>query len=1011
MSTQFFKRRMGSDGARLRAVRRHILAMQRLAGHGARLALLCIACNAVPNHAAAQVGQAPMAPSGGLLGSAASGFQRLNSEGPGILYYGINGADRGLGYRGSYMTLGGYVPVVEDDLGGLWSADVRGHLSTYGGFFSNFGAVRKQFIGGSLLGVGVYWDYDGDLNQYPDTPVAGTTYVFPGGQVYNQVGVSGEWLTDWGNIRSNGYIPVGSTAQLVGPFLQNVILCENGVNAALGGADLELGAYIPGLSDWAGMVSVGGYALGNTRYTFPNGTGAVPWFGGVYTRLDMTFIENWDFSLQANNDSYFDWTGFARLTYRMGGSRRRNVPDQMEQPMMRNEHIVRAHQVPEVALNPNNLDASGNPLPWRVYYVNNAAAPGGDGTYENPYSSLGNAMARPVNSPYDIVYVQAGNSGVVPYVSPAGGFMFGAANQYLIGQGSTLAIPTVSCGNLSIFSTPGSTAYPTIFNPIGPAIVLNQPGVTVNHVSIVNSPVGIADAAGPPVASGSVSDVFISGNGGTTLGIQIANSTGAFNFDNVRMSNLTNGGVLVSAANADVALNNSSLTNISGTAVAITGASATATLSNDTIDQTVGTAVEASGAGVRLVVAGGDITNTSGDGIVSSGSNLVTVNGTRISSVGGSALVASGQNAWIQGTRVDVVESGTASGAVAAIVSGSGATLSLQASRFAAMSGGGIAVSGSNARMYLTGTSRIDAAVGDGVAVTGSSATVLIADSAITNSTGDGVSVIGYQTIGGVAVSATNTQVTILRSSIAGGDGRGVYAEGVNGGYTVSGTSIAGSVVQVFGSQIAGTSGNGVVAASSNVDIGRDPTTPNGRATSIQGTGNWGVEVTNQLAGGTALGPSRVRVANTNISGVATGINAASIAPLAANTVSLTALSNNITTSAGGPGIIVTGNQEIVPTDTSVLNANIASNRIVTSGTVGIRLDTTNAGTFSFPYPINIENANSEAQLGAVNYGTQALQFPRVGDPYTEHISWQGAGRLAELPPNPPVPVVPLPPP
>ncbi|NCX99342.1 MAG: hypothetical protein EBX35_12390, partial [Planctomycetia bacterium] len=168
----------------------------------------------------------------------------------------------------------------------------------------------------------MYWDYDGDLNQYPDVviPSKGSSYVFPGGQVYNQVGISGEWLTDYGNLRSNGYIPVGTTAQLAGPFVGNSLLCVNGVNAGLSGADLEVGAYIPGLADWAGMVSVGGYALGNARYDFADGQNAVPWFGGVYTRLDMTFIENWDFSLQANNDSYFDWTGFARLTYRMGGS-------------------------------------------------------------------------------------------------------------------------------------------------------------------------------------------------------------------------------------------------------------------------------------------------------------------------------------------------------------------------------------------------------------------------------------------------------------------------------------------------------------------------------------------------------------------------------------------------------------------------------------------------------------------------------------------------------------------
>jgi hypothetical protein len=352
---------------RLRAIRERLAAWRRRARRSATLALVTAGMSLAALPAGAQMGQTAMAPTGGLVNRAVNGLRDLNQNGPGIFYYGINAADRGLGYLGSYMTVGGFVPVAEDDLGGFWAADLRGHLSEYGGFFSNVGAVRKQFIGGTLLGVGVYWDYDGDLNQYPETviPSVGRSYVFPGGQVYNQVGISGEWLTDYGNLRSNGYIPVGQTGELAGPFVGNSILCVNGVNAALGGADLEVGAYVPSLADWAGMISVGGYALGNTRYQFANGQAAVPWFGGVYTRLDMTFIENWDFSLQYNNDSYFDSTGFARLTYRMGGSRRRNVPDQVEQPLMRNEHIVRAHQAPEVATNPDNLDAAGNPLPWR----------------------------------------------------------------------------------------------------------------------------------------------------------------------------------------------------------------------------------------------------------------------------------------------------------------------------------------------------------------------------------------------------------------------------------------------------------------------------------------------------------------------------------------------------------------------------------------------------------------------------------------------------------------------
>jgi hypothetical protein len=234
-------------------------------------------------------------------------------------------------------------------------------------------------------------------------------------------------------------------------------------------------------------MSVGGYALGNSRYNWWSGpeTGqdVVPWFGGVYTRLDMTFLENWDFSLQYNNDSFFDSTGFARLTYRMGGSRRRNVPDQMEQPMMRNEHIVRAHQTPTAAINPVTGQA------WNVIHVDDTAAAFGDGTAETPYRTLAEAQAAAVN-PYDVVFVQAGASAVTPYAST---WQFQADNQILVGEGSTLQLATTNCGYEQFFT--GSGGVRPVLTSAGTAITLRN-GAVVDHFGIVDAPVGItADAS------------------------------------------------------------------------------------------------------------------------------------------------------------------------------------------------------------------------------------------------------------------------------------------------------------------------------------------------------------------------------------------------------------------------------------------------------------------------------------------------------------------------------------
>lgn len=560
--------------------------------------LLVVAAHAATDPAHAQ------GPGAGQTGGVLAPILVNDGSNPGWLYYGVNGADRGLGYLGSYMTLGGFIPYAEDDLGGFWSADLRSHLSEYGGFFSNFGIVRKQFIGGTVLGVGVFWDYDGDENQYESTTItdASGSYLFGGGDSYNQVGVSGEWLTDWGNLRSNGYIPVGSTASTMGPFVGNSLLAVNGINSALGGADLEVGAYIPGLADWAGMVSVGGYAFGNALYQFPSGADVVPWFGGVYTRLDMTFVENWDFSLQANNDSYFDWTGFARLTYRMGGSRRRNVPDQVEQPMMRNEHIVRAHQAPVQAINPTN------DLPWHIIHVDNSAAVTGpgNGTYEAPYRELVEGRDAATQQ-FDVVFLHAGNSAAIPYSIPvppsspllnpdpnggppvypntaiANSYFFNADNQYLVGEGTSLRLNTVDHGAIPLDSGRKDGRYPIVANPAGIAIVLTDPtglvtNATVDHVEIRDSFVGISDGPGLPTNGyASVNDVRIVGTGPSQRGVEITGDFGVgistINFTNMQLSNLTRDGFVIDTSNSQgladprVNISDTTISNIDGAGI------------------------------------------------------------------------------------------------------------------------------------------------------------------------------------------------------------------------------------------------------------------------------------------------------------------------------------------------------------------------------------------------------------------------------------------------------------
>ena len=553
-------------------------SMTQRARHLVTLALIGILCFQAPVQSVAQVGQTSMSqPSGvanGVVNRGLGALGSFNDAGPGFFYYGINGAGRGLGYFGSYMTLGGFIPYAQDDLGGFWSADLRTHLSTNGGFFSNVGVVRKQLTdSGSLLGFGLYWDYDGDMNQYAGT---GNTQFGQFGHVYQQIGVSGEYVTDRGAIRSNGYMPVGTTAYNAGapgtPWHTNMIMCAYGLDAALGGADLEVGAWIPKMEAFGGMISVGGYTYGNAN-EWSRGTEVgermVPFFGGVYTRFDMTVANNWDINLQYNNDPFFDSTGFARLTYRMGGSRRRNVPDRLEQPMMRNEHVVRAHQTPEYLTNTQN-----NGTPWNVIHVDNTAAAGGNGTAEAPFTNLADAQTA-AQQAWDIVYVHEGNSRVAPnfYSDP---FAFQADNQFLVGSGGPLTIEVGSqCGTFNpasgafLYTIPAqSTNNPLLSNPGATSIDTNgQGGLTIANLDIVGSQEALLVQGGDlngtaqpfgttanpynsaiSLAGGtSVRNVNIGGDGTAAIqrGVRITNSTGGIEFTDTTIANMTRSGLLI----------------------------------------------------------------------------------------------------------------------------------------------------------------------------------------------------------------------------------------------------------------------------------------------------------------------------------------------------------------------------------------------------------------------------------------------------------------------------------
>jgi len=364
------------------------------------------------------------------------------------------------------------------------------------------------------------------------------------------------------------------------------------------------------------------------------------------------------------------------------------VPDQMEQPMMRNEHIVRAHQTPEQAINPVTM------MPWKVIHVDNSFTAGtttGAGTAENPVMTLQEAQVKATQD-YDIVFVHRGTSAECPYDTGPNGFTFQADNQYLVGQGSHLQVCTANCGLIPIWSDAQSSLYPVITNPTGPAIVLSGTNNTVDHVQIAGARVGITDGAGLAAgANAVVNDVQILGTGPGQTGVLIQDLAGGnatFDFTGMYLKGLTANGFVVDSqqgGNPMVNISNSTIKDTSGSAIVV----------NDVRDTG------------RVRVAGSTVDGTTGPGIAISGGNAIIEKST-IRNVGTSGVAVAGTS-FVSGTGA--ATSGTAT--VQVVDSNIIATVGVQASAPNACDVVNLTVN-KNVMAAPFGGNGINLAVGDG---------------------------------------------------------------------------------------------------------------------------------------------------------------------------------------------------------------------------------------------------------------------------------------------------------
>ncbi|HRE99177.1 MAG TPA: right-handed parallel beta-helix repeat-containing protein [Pirellulaceae bacterium] len=424
---------------------------------------------------------------------AMSAFQtRLPSIWPGNLWFETNLADNGLGYSGSYATLGSKARLFEDFLDGRWMLETQGHVSLERGkFFSNIGLERAFTLdaAGSDLYFSAWYDYDDDQ-------------VGPFGHTFHQLGLSGGVRSRKYDLYGNAYLPSGTTEYTQGDptgqtvFFNRNIVTQAGIDAALQGFDAHIVARPEALGFVNGYVDIGTYAYQSDL---------IDTFAGISAKFGMQTLGGLVTSIQLNHDERFQTTGVLQVGWMFGARGARTEYSAVGRdldPTPRNDHIVRYQQDLRLAIDPDTNN------PYVVLHVDNTAAAGGDGTFQRPFRTLAEAQAA--SGTDAIIYVHRGDGTTT---GMANGIVL-KDNQFLLGDGLVHTIPIVG-GNFDIFNRRDGLR-PTITNTAGNAVTLANNN-TVRGVIIDGTAGGLAngisgDGGLGSLSNGIIEDVTILGN-------------------------------------------------------------------------------------------------------------------------------------------------------------------------------------------------------------------------------------------------------------------------------------------------------------------------------------------------------------------------------------------------------------------------------------------------------------------------------------------------------------------
>ncbi|WP_166820196.1 inverse autotransporter beta domain-containing protein [Thalassoroseus pseudoceratinae] len=536
----------------------------------------------------------------------------------------------GIGYEDGYWTVGYFMPIYEPNDNNMVYSNSRMLVQFDGDLGTNVGLGYRRLSDSYILGGNVWYDSDESISE----------------NRYDQIAAGVELLTRNFDIVVNGYFPLqtetrqsrmvtGTNPEYAGN--QIVFVDTQFSENAMTGGDFSIGFPMPGnpwLKTYLGAYiydpEVSDAETGFRAIVRANITEAAAaevrvtdddFFGtnvvlGVDYKLDVKRMNRWDFS------DCCRWYRQPRLADRM-----------YEEPFRYNRVAVRqtaGTRIQNAAINPKTGQA------YFVNHVNATAAPGGNGTAENPYKSLASASGNPG----DVILVRsAGTSASNPIV---GGVQLADCTRVL-GEGQAHLFEASGRGTFQFPNFASSGPAPFVSAPGGGPVITLANQNEVNSLNLISSP-GAASIAGSGIRDFDIlninRDIPAGNSTGSGSGILLSNAAGLGRIENVRFAssdpNSTAGIGITNSGGSSLDLMINNVSEVSGSAVGVrldaTNSTINANLNNVIADN--------NGKGMQVVAGSGGTVNASIENSSFDNANAAGIgDGLQVDSRAGSTVV------------------------------------------------------------------------------------------------------------------------------------------------------------------------------------------------------------------------------------------------------------------------------------------------------------------------------------------------------------------------------------